>query len=188
MVRCLLVHPPHRVLSSRRSFTIPRNTGGTPSRPTRAGETASAARASPRLTPIVVAMPRIWPAMIHQRATLRLEKNATKTSKSSILVGAKTPTDSTTNETVLKMASAFQMLAPLSPPVRRRGRPRRAASRSPSLKLTDRAKRPNQHGREWRSADHGNARCADGRHRQHGEGFADVFVLKSASGPPKRCS
>ena len=42
----------------------------------------------------------------------------------------------------------------LSPPGRPRERRPRAASRSSSLKPTDRARRPTPRGREWRSADH----------------------------------
>ena len=46
-----------------------------------------------------------------------------------------------------------------SPPVRRLGCPVGATLELPSLISTDRAKRPNPLGREWRSADHGRARC-----------------------------
>jgi hypothetical protein len=46
-------------------------------------------------------MPRIWPATIHQRGTLRSPKNAPKTNRLSIFVEAKILADTTTNEIAL---------------------------------------------------------------------------------------
>src|SRR5215469_12690647 len=76
--------------------------GATPSRPTRAGESERAAKAAAKLTPTRIATPTTCPATTPPRGRLRSEKNPTKTNKSSTLVEAKTPADSSESETTFK--------------------------------------------------------------------------------------
>src|SRR6185437_15526395 len=98
--------PCSSIVPRRKSFPIPMARGATPSRPTCAGEIASAAKAAARLIATRLPIPRIWPAKMLRREKLRSEKKPTRRNRSSIFVDTKAPVERRANDKKFTLAPA----------------------------------------------------------------------------------